>query len=232
MAPAELTQQRGIASDTTRELRVAGGLRRAWLGAYCAIWALTLGVNAIVALAGPLKATTRHLLGLRLQPSQTPSPALSHVLSLAVHNLPIAAWPLLLGVVGAHHSRTGRLVADSLLAGCLAVNVLPVGAALGAYGPELFPYVPHLPFEWAALAAGASAWLLERHRTLTVHEGLALLALTSCMLLSAAVLETYAVPHERHAAALDIRSKVNPRTEPPAPSARNMTRPGSRGAPS
>jgi hypothetical protein len=153
-------------------------------------------------------------------------------LSLAVHNLPIAAWPLLLGVVGAHHSHIGRGVADSLLAGCLAVNVLPVGAALGAYGPALLPYIPQLPLEWAALAAGASAWLLQRHRTLTVREGLALLALTSCMLLPAAVLETYAVPHEGHAAALDIRSKVSASGEPPVLFARNISRRDSRGAPS
>jgi hypothetical protein len=209
-----------------------GALRRAWLGAYCAIWVLTLGVDAIVALAGPLKVPARHLLGLRLQPSQTASPGLAHVLSLAVHNLPIAAWPLLLGVVGAHHSHIGRLVADSLLAGCLAVNVLPVGAALGAYGPAVLPYLPHLPFEWAALAMGASGWLLQRHRTLTVHEGLALLALTSCMLLAASVLETYAVPRERHLAVLDIRSKANASGEPAAPFARNISRRESRGAPS
>jgi hypothetical protein len=207
------------------------GLRRAWLEAYCAIWVVTLGVSAIVAVAGPLKAPTRHLLGLRLQPSHTPSPRLIHVVTLAVHNLPIAAWPLLLGVVGAHHNHIGRLVADSLVAGCLAVSVLPVGAALGAYGPALLPYIPQLPFEWAALAVGASAWLLQRHRRLTVHEGLALLALTSCMLLSAAVLETYAVPHERHVTALDIRSKANASGEPPALFARNISRRDSRGAP-
>jgi hypothetical protein len=121
-------------------------------------------------------------------------------------------------------------VADSLLAGCLAVNVVPVGVALGAYGPAVLPYIPNLPFEWAALAAGASAWLLQRHGTLTVHGGLALLTPTTCMLLAAAALETYAVPHQPHAA-LDIRPKVNLSTEPQAPSARNMTRHGSRGAP-
>jgi hypothetical protein len=221
MATAELTPT-----------AATGARRRAWHEAYCAIWLLTLGVGAIVAMAGPLKAPARHLLELRLQPSHSPSPALSHVLTLAVHNLPIAAWPLLLGVVGAHHSHIRRLVADSLLVGCLAVNVLPVGAALGAYGPALLPYLPHLPFEWAALAAGASAWLLQRHGTLTVHEGLALLALTSCMLLSAAVLESYAVPHERHVTALDIRSKANASGEPPALFARNISRRDSRGAPS
>ena len=70
-----------------------------------------------------------------------------------------------------------------------------MGAALGAYGARLLPYIPQLPIEWAGLALGASAWLLQRRRALTVPEGLALLALTVCVLLCAAVIETVAVPH-------------------------------------
>ena len=74
-------------------------------------------------------------------------------------------------------------------------NVLPVGAALGAYGPPLLAFIPQVPFEWAALALGASAWLMQRREPLAVREGLALFAVIGGLLLCAAVLETVAVPH-------------------------------------
>ena len=79
--------------------------------------------------------------------------------ALAAHNLPIAAWPLLLGVLGAHRHRLGPACHRRRSAGVHHRDTLPVGAALGAYGAALLPYLPHLPLEWAGLALGASAWL-------------------------------------------------------------------------
>ena len=85
---------------------------------------------------------------------------------LAAHNIPIVAWPLLLGVLGAHRHRLARQ-SPTASAGVLIANTLPVGAALGAYGAALLPYLPQLPLEWAGLALGASAWLVQRRRALT-----------------------------------------------------------------
>lgn len=186
MATAELTQ--------VPARRLSSELRRVWLSAYGAIWAATLVAAALVAVVGPLKSPVRHLLALRLPATETPAPQLAQIVSLTTHNLPIAAWPLLLGVVGAHRSDLSRKIADTVLAGTIAVNVLPVGAALGAYGPVLLPYVPQLPLEWAALAVGASSWLLQRDRTLTITQALTVLAVTGALLLSAATVETLAVP--------------------------------------
>ncbi len=59
-----------------------------------------------------------------------------------------------------------------MLLACIIVNTLQVGAALGAYGTALLPYIPQLPLEWGGLALGASAWLVQRRRALTVSEGL------------------------------------------------------------
>jgi hypothetical protein len=188
MAATELT--RGSAP------RPASGLRRAWLDAYAAIWAATVAAAAVVVVLPPLRLPTRRLLALRLRADQTPAPDLGHVLALAAHNFPIAAWPVLLGVLGAHRQPRSRHVADALLAGCVSVNVLPVGAAVGAYGPAVLPYLPQLPLEWAALALGASAWMLQRHRAIRVTEGLALAALTGAVLICAAAVETLAVPHQ------------------------------------
>ena len=103
--------------------------------------------------------------------------------------------------MGAHRHRIGRQIADTALLACIIVNTLPVGAALGAYGPALLPYIPQLPLEWAGLALGASAWLIQRRRALTVSEGLALLALIAGVLLCAAVVETVTVPHRSSDAA-------------------------------
>jgi hypothetical protein len=176
--------------------RLPAGLPRAWLRAYTATWIATLGFAALVALAGePLTSTTRHLLGLRLTPHHNAPPHFEHVLALAAHNIPIFAWPLLLCVTAAHRHSLARRMADTVLLACVMVNTLQVGAALGAYGAPLLPYVPNVPVEWAGLALGASSWLVQRRRALTVHEGLVWLALTAGVLLCAATLETVAVPH-------------------------------------
>jgi hypothetical protein len=130
-----------------------------------------------------------------LTPHRNPPPLVGHVLALAAHNIPIACWPLLLGVLGAHRLRLATRVADGVLLACILVNVLPVGVALGAYGTPLLAYIPQLPFEWAGLALGACAWLLQRRRPLRVTEGLGLMALIASVLVFAAVVETDAVPH-------------------------------------
>ena len=195
MAAAELKLMLDIASDASRR-RPPIGLARAWLTSYATIWASTLSVALLVSLCGhPLVHPARELLALSLTPQVNPPPHLGHVLALAAHNVPVAAWPLLLGVVGAHRNRLARRVADALVVAYITANALPVSVALGAYGPPLLPYIPQLPLEWAGLALGASAWLVQRRRALTVREGLLWLALIVCALLCAGALETFAVPH-------------------------------------
>ncbi|HLB21354.1 MAG TPA: hypothetical protein VK605_04555 [Solirubrobacteraceae bacterium] len=114
---------------------------------------------------------------------------------MTAHNLPIAAWPILLGVLGAHHSRIGRRRADAFVLGALLANTTAVGAAIGTYGARLLPYIPQLPLEWAALALGASAWLVQRRRALLISDALGVLVLIATLLLMAGALETFGVPH-------------------------------------
>lgn len=175
---------------------IPAGLPGAWLRAYALIWIAMLGGATLLALAGGwLTPRARHLLGLRLEPQGNPPPRVEHILALAAHNIPIATWPLLLGVLGAHRDRLATGLGDAVLLACILLNTLPVGVAVGAYGGPLLPYVPQLPLEFAGLALGASAWLVQRRRTLTVYEGLVWFALTAAVLLCAAVVETVAVPH-------------------------------------
>ena len=175
MAATELT--RTVAS-TGRAPWLPAGPGALWLHAYAGVWLATLAAAALVALVGrPLALPARRLLGLALSAQRNPPPHVGHVLVLAAHNIPIAAWPLLLGVLGAHRHRLARHVADGVLLACIIANTLPVGAALGAYGTAVLAYIPQLPLEWGGLALGASAWLMQRRRALSVREGLALLAL-------------------------------------------------------
>jgi hypothetical protein len=172
------------------------GLPARWLHAYAAVWIATLTPAAIVALVGqPLVLPARHLLSLALSAQRNPPPQVGHVLGLAAHNFPIASWPLLLGVLGAHRNRLATHVADGTLLACIILNTLPVGVALGAYGTAVLPYLPHLPMEWGGIALGASAWLVQRRQALTISEGIGVFVLIAGVLLCAAVLETVAVPH-------------------------------------
>lgn len=184
------------AGQTAGRRWLPAGAGSAWLRSYGGVWLATLAAAAVVALAGPaLQAPARRALGLTLSTRRNPPPRLAHVLALAAHNIPIASWPLLLGVLGAHRHRLARHLADGLLSACILANTLPVGVALGAYGSALLPYLPQLPVEWAALALGAGGWLVQRRRALTAREGALCTALIACLLLLAAVLETVAVPH-------------------------------------
>lgn len=194
MAATELTSRRWRRRATRRWL--PAGLARIWLHAHAGVWLATLAASALVAVIGrPLTLPTRRLLGLALSAQRNPPPQVAHGLALAAHNIPIAAWPLLLGVLGAHRHRLATHVADAVLLAGIVVNTLPVGAALGAYGTAVLAYIPQLPLEWGGLALGASGWLVQRRRALTASEGIGVFVLIACVLLCAAVLETVAVPH-------------------------------------
>ncbi len=199
MAAAELKQPSLPGSVDPRRASTEGlpaGLRGACLDAYAAIWTATLTAAFVVAVAWQILARPVHeLLGLRLTPITNPPPDIERVMALAAHNVPIAAWPLLLGVMGAHRNPRARRIADCLVLACMSGNVLPVGAALGAYGAALLPYIPQLPLEWAGLALGAGSWMVQRRRVVTAREGLVWFALIAVALVAAATLETFGVPH-------------------------------------
>jgi len=171
-------------------------LREPWLKAYGVLWAVTVLAGALVAIAGPAGIRfTRDTLALRLTAQGNPPPHLREILALTAHNVPIAGWPVLLGLTGADRQRLSRCLADWGVLGSIVVNCAPVGAALGAYGGALIAYVPQIPLEWAGLGLGASSWLVQRRRALSASERLLCLALTTAVLLGAAVVESVAVPH-------------------------------------
>jgi hypothetical protein len=161
---------------------------------YAGVWAATGLAAAAVHVGGsPAAVAVRGVLGLKLDGGVCVHP-LANIAVLVAHNLPIASWPLLLGIAGAGRSRGGLRVGDGLVVTSAAANTLPVGAALGAYGSGLLAYVPQLPVEWAAVALGIAAWITQRQRALPRRERLLWLAAITACVLAAAVLETIAVP--------------------------------------
>lgn len=172
------------------------GLGAVWVRAYVGVWLGALAAAALVTLVGqPLILLVRRLLGATLSAQHNAPPQLGHVLVLAAHNIPVFSWPLLLGAFGANRSRFQTRVADGLLVACIFVNTAQVGVGLAAYGWALLPYLPQVPLEWVAAALGASAWLVQRRRALTVKEGFGVFALIVAVLVCAAALETFVVPH-------------------------------------
>ncbi len=171
-------------------------LGRVWLRAYCVVWALTLVVAAVVGIAGgDVRALAVSVIGAHLTPGGNPPARLSPILLLAAHNLPVVAWPLLLGVERAHAHPLSRSSADLLVIASVIANVVPVGAAIGAYGSALVAYIPQLPVEWAAVALGASAWMVQRRRPVTAREGAAMFVLLGGVVVCAAAMEVCLVPH-------------------------------------
>jgi hypothetical protein len=208
------------------------GTASQWAVVYGVIWAITLaGAIAVAAIGAPARAFTTGLLGLTLNPKATPAPTVGRVLALSAHNLALAAWPLLLSYAGACRRARGRMVADTAVGVSLLANVLPVGAALGAYGSALSAYVPQLPLEWAGLAVGYAAWCSQRRRTVSLRERARWLALITLLLISAAVLETIAVPHQSlrgnvSGAAVDRQAAEWPSSSERAPAGSSRPRSG------
>jgi hypothetical protein len=186
MAAAELT-------TTARPVR---GLASVWASVYLAVWGATLLTAAVVVCAGPAaRQEVMSLLGLRLQAAADPAPSAKRVAALAVHNIPIACWPVLLGVFAVGRKAWGRVFFDLLVACWLVANTAPVGAAFASYGTPLVGFVPQLPIEWAGLALGASGWVLQRRSPMTFRRGAGLAAACAGVMVVAAFVETVVPPH-------------------------------------
>lgn len=158
------------------------------LGAcYATLWAATGATAAIGALTS-----------LKLVYVAAPHDALqasaATVLELVGHNALVALWPLALVAIGWPAIPIVRIVGDALVTGQLLAHGLLIGDAWAQH-PHLWRYLPHLPFEWLALAAPSAGWLLARRGPAGAVRPCVPLAATSiAALVVAAVLETWAVP--------------------------------------
>jgi len=160
---------------------------RTFVVALAAIWTVTLlaaGLGELPSLIGEQ---------LQLQPHSTPT--IHDALMTWLHNVRVGGWPLLLAALGLHRHRWQRRLGDVLLATSLIANGTLVGAAIAAGHERILPYLPHLPFEWAALALSATGWYQTSRGRLTHHQLVRLVVACLTTLLAAAIMETYCVPH-------------------------------------
>ena len=196
---AKLTHDAAIAPDASRIRRASSGGRLVprLAAAYVAGWcALLTGALACALLPGArwlAHATFGLALGARLHPAGAPSVA--GALALLANNGRAAAWPLLPAALGAGRLPGARRVVDAAVFISLALNLLPVGAALGIYRLGLAPYLPQLPLELYAVTSAAACWQASRRRRLCRHEVAAITASIMLALVLAALLEIWAVPH-------------------------------------
>jgi hypothetical protein len=81
---------------------------------------------------------------------------------------------------------------DVAVASLLGISALGVGAAVGAGGGEVTRSLAHLPLEWAALAAAATAYVTARRGALRLCAGLCWAAVAVVIVVLAAGVEAWA----------------------------------------
>lgn len=158
------------------------------------VWGVTLGCALLVAALPGASGLVADWFAAQLTAEANPPPAVRDALGVALHNLQVLGFPFLLAAARLGQGRL-RPVLDVLVAGAVVVQAGLVGAALGAYGARLLPFVPHLPFEWLALASSVAVWLVARRRPVTARELATFAAVFAAALLVACALELYATPH-------------------------------------
>lgn len=152
-----------------------------------------------VTLLGAITSTLVPELG----PARAPRPTLratpGEAIAIAVTNAQTLLAPLLLAAGRWHTSRVTRRVGDIVVAAIVIANATVIGLALGRHPIALPAYLPHLPFEDAALTAAAAAWFSRRTPSVADRPPRSVAmyaALTLALTVLAAFVETYAVPHK------------------------------------
>lgn len=142
-------------------------------------------VTAAAALTGPL-----HELALSIYPTAPHAPEdPPRVLELLIHNAAIAAIPGLLVLTRWHTHKAWTRLGGLLITAVLTAQAIAIGLGIGAW-PRVLEYLPHLPLELAALAAGAQLWRHAENRRLIARWA----AATAVLLVCAAIIEVLAAP--------------------------------------
>ena len=193
MVPAELAGFGGGAKFTP----VHRGPVRPLAEGYAAAWALLLTSTLTAALVPGAAWLVHALLGLplhvRIHPA--PPPTIHGTVLVFAMNIRATCWPLIPAALGASRFAPLRWLIHVVVAFSVVSNLLPVGTALGVYGPRLVPYLPQLPFELYAVSGGATCWWACCDRSL----GWAQLVWIGCSIAAAlavaAPLESWGTPH-------------------------------------
>jgi hypothetical protein len=160
-----------------------------FLRANAVLWGATLAVAVAVAALPGAAAAAREAFGFRFDATREGS--WSDAATYFGTNLRVVSAVLLAAWARSRCRPLGPAF-DALIATVIASNAALVGAAVGAYGPQTIPSLPHLPAEWAAVAVAIGLCLVARRAALSasdiVRSGLA----SSGLLAAAAVIEAFA----------------------------------------
>jgi hypothetical protein len=154
---------------------------------------------AVVTLLSAIAAAIAPQLGPATSPHATLRGTPGEAAGILVHNARTLVAPLLLCAGRWHTGRITRHLGDLLAIALVVANAAVVGAAVGRYPTELPAYLPHMPLEDTAVAIAAGAWLARR---LPGRAGALMPSLrratvvTLVVAIAAALVETYAVPHQ------------------------------------
>lgn len=196
MAATELTQRAVNALDVRRISSVdAPSALRAWRATYAFLLLVMFATYITVDAIPGAGTAAREILRLKLTAANNPPPNVALALSIAANNALHSVWPLTLELIDAQARRWTRALADALVTSNLIVPGVLVGAALAAHGPRTLPYLPHVPVELAGITAGAAGWAVERDGRLSGRERAIGIGVSVAVLLFAASIEAYLVPH-------------------------------------
>jgi hypothetical protein len=153
-----------------------------------------LAVAVIVHLAAPVVARRLLLFAFPARPA-----GLGAAWGIMIGNLRLAAAPLagalLLRLADRGVPGPGRALLDVILAGVVMLNVVIVGAGLGAYGARMLRYtLPHGPVELAGYCCSLTVYRSARAGRLRARSGWALTGAAVMLLALAAVLEATCSP--------------------------------------
>jgi hypothetical protein len=163
-------------------------------------WATATLASALVALMVWLTpeggALAHSLLGTgpRVVPHATSNRTVGYALRLLLNNAIVALWPLTgLYILRDVDSWWRRAFMVVVVLSALR-SIAPVAAALGLWGTRLLPYIPNAPFELAAITTSPVLYALWSGRRISVRELSVGITVIGALLVTAAALETWAVP--------------------------------------
>ncbi len=159
---------------------------------YFAIWLVTLCSAAIASLSPALGRDVRDALALSFEP--LPATLIAATSVFLANTATLLAPLALAALVTPSVSRLRGVLGTGLVAFSLFPNVVTVGLALGAYGPRLLPFLPHLAVEWLALAVTTTTWLLALRTPLAGARLLQLGFVVALLSAAGAAVETYVGP--------------------------------------
>jgi hypothetical protein len=131
-----------------------------------------------------------------------PSADISGAAGIYMHNLRVLATPLLGAAFlcwlrfNGRSTRGARVLLDVFLTFSVTANGGLLTLSVAGYGlSRMAQWLPHLPFEFAAIALAISTYSLARRVPLRPLQLVASLVACAALLAVAALLETYAIPH-------------------------------------